>query len=206
VLNAATIVDYEFTSASPAATIGSSISSISTVGGVSVGGYNNWATGSEAGTQRIFFNGASGAGRSIDISLDATGYQDVELGSFFQLTSQNTFSAVNWQLSYSTNGGTDFTQIGSDFPIILTGGGNSENARITNGANFTLPSAADNNANIVFRLNSAPGSLDFDGNTASGGQVALDNFTINATVIPEPSTFALVGLFALTLLFVRRRL
>lgn len=202
-----TIVDYQFVTASPDATTGSSISSLTGVGGLSVGGYNNWATGTETGTQRIFFNGASGAGRSIDISLDATGLEDITLGSFFQLTSQNNLSAVNWRLSYSTNGGTSFTQIGSDFSIILTGGGNSENARITEGASFNLGGAADNNPNIVFRLNSAPSSLDFDGNTALGGQVAFDNFSVLGTaIIPEPSSFALLsGILALGWIMVRRR-
>lgn len=206
-LSAQTIVDYTFdnTETRPAPEVGSSISSISSTL-ASITGYQAWATGTEQGTDAVVISGASGPGRFIDISLDATGFQDITLGSFFQLSATNTTAAVNWQLSYSLNGGTDFTQIGSDFSIINVGGGNSENSQITTGADFTLPDGANNISSIIFRLNSAPGSLDFNGATASGGQIRFDNFTISGTSIPEPSSLALIsGFIALACVMIRRR-
>lgn len=203
-----TIVSYTFdntTPALPAPAIGSLISSITGTGGPFYQGTGSWATGSETGTQFGVFSGASGAGRSIDISLNAAGYQDITLGSFFQFAANNATAAVDWQLSYSLNGGSSFTQIGSDFAIIYVGGGNSENTHITTGSNFALGAGADNNANIIFRFNSAPGSLDFNGATASGGQIKIDNFNILATPIPEPSTAALLSLCGLATLALRRR-
>jgi hypothetical protein len=203
-----TIVSYTFdntTPALPAPAIGSSISSISGTGGPFYQGTGSWATGSETGTKFGVFSGASGVGKSIDISLNAAGYQNITLGSFFQFAANNNTAAVNWQFSYSLDGGSSFTQIGSDFAIILTGAGNSENTHITTGSNFALGAGADNNANIIFRFNSAPGSLDFNGATASGGQIKIDNFNILATPIPEPSTAALLSLCGLATLALRRR-
>ena len=203
-----TIVSYTFdntTPALPAPAIGSSISSITGNGGPFYQGTALWATGSETGTKYGVFSGASGAGKSIDISLNAAGYQNITLGSFFQFAANNSTAAVNWQLSYSLNGGSSFTQIGSDFAIILTGGGNSENTHITIGSNFALGAGADNNANIIFRFNSAPGSLDFTGANASAGQIKIDNFNILATPIPEPSTAAVLSLCGLATLALGRR-
>jgi hypothetical protein len=202
-VHAAAIVDYTFTALSPAPEIGAAISSIGFSGGPFIGGYTNWATGTEAGEPHALISGASGAGRSIDITLDATGYRDISLGGFFQLSAANTIAAIDWQLFYSTDG-VNFNQIGSDFSILNVGGGNSENTRITVGANFSLPSSADDNPNVVFRLNSAPGSLTFDGGVPSGGQVRFDNFTINGDVIPEPST-ALLSALGICGLLIRRR-
>lgn len=208
VAQSAVIVNYTFQSQTAVATVGSSISSLTTpgTGGINTP-YSTWTTGTEAGQYLVTVNGSSGAGRSIDISLNATGYQDVTLGSFFQLRASNTTAATTWQLSYSINGGSSFTQIGANFAIINTGGGNSESTRITNGANFALPVGANNNANIIFRINSAPGSLNFLGVIADGGQVGFDNFSINASVIPEPSTWALLvgGMTALVVLRRRRK-
>jgi len=204
------IVSYTFDNtvpALPAPAIGSSISSISGSGGPFYQGTGSWATGSETNSRFGVFSGVSGAGRSINISLDATGYQDITLGSFFQFAANNDAAAVNWQLSYSLNGGSTFTQIGSDFATILVGAGNSENTHITTGSNFALGAGADDNANIIFRFNSAPDSLNFLGATASGGQIKIDNFNIFATpiAVPEPSTAALLSLCGLAILALRRR-
>lgn len=177
------IVDYTFENedARPAPEVGSFISYISTTGGPVLSDYFLWVTGSEAESSTAVFSGSSGEGRSIDIFLDATGYQDITLGSFFQMSATNVLAAKNWQLSYSLDGGITFTQIGSDFPIINDGAGNSEKSRITEAAGFVLPASANNNSKIVFRLNSAPQSLDFEGNPVDGGQIRFDNFSIMAT-------------------------
>jgi len=177
------IVDYTFESASVKPTTGESISSIVPIG-AQIGGYNSWATGLEEESNYIYFNAASGEGRAIKITLDATGYKDLVLGDFFQMSANNALAAINWQLAYSLDGGLTFIQIGEDFPILLKGGGNSENSRITVGKGFALGAEADNNSSIVFRLSSVPGSLNFQEDLALGGQVKFDNFTVHGVAIP----------------------
>ncbi len=118
-------------------------------------------------------------GKWIEFPVDATSFHDMSL-SFAVDTAGNGFNTVT--LSYSINGG---GFIDADTATITSGHG----AEIIT---FTVPSAVDDQANVVLRLT-------FDGGTSNGNnlQTVVDN--IQLIGVPEPTTVAggLLGVLGL---------
>ena len=109
-------------------------------------------------------------GKWIQFTVNSTFLQDLSL-SFALDNNGNGFNSA--QLSYSTNGGTTFTNIGSALAF-------------TTGANQLI-------ATGTFNVPQQPGlilRLTFNGGASNGNnrQTVIDNIQLNATVIPEPAT------------------
>jgi hypothetical protein len=119
-------------------------------------------------------------GHWIQFGVNATLFSNMSL-SFAINTAGNGFNTVAF--SYSTDGGTTFTSVGS-LPILSGGGFHI--------LTFGVPSAVNGQANVVLRLT-------FDGGTSMGNnlQTVIDN--IQLTGVPEPATVAggLLGVLGL---------
>lgn len=123
-------------------------------------------------------------GNSIQVTLDASGYQSINFGSF---RVNGTLPApVTWNLSYSLTGpsGT-FTSVSTFTMSNLTA------ADSTTVPSFTFPSSANNNSSIVVSF-VATTATKIGGGTPASGTIHLDNLSFSATAIPEPSTYAVI--------------
>jgi hypothetical protein len=127
-------------------------------------------------------------GHWIQFPVVATAFSNMSL-SFAINTSGNGFDTVAF--SYSTDGGTSFTAVGSH--AIASSG-----VQIIT---FTVPSAVDGQSNVVLRLT-------FNGGTSMGNnlQTVIDN--IQLTGVPEPTTVGggLLGVIGLCWHQWRRRI
>lgn len=122
----------------------------------------------------------------FQFTLDSTGYQSLVLawaGNVSGTGPQNT------TLEYSTTGaGGTF----NNFATFAT----PANSMVTE--DLSSIAALNNNPNDVFRLVGSTAS-------AGGGTAKIDNFSIDATVIPEPSTIFLIGCGLVGILPIIRR-
>ncbi len=199
-----TIVFYSFTSnttfavntaawtnASLTADIGSSISSFTNfnAGGTALtflssvaGNPNNHGF---PASNSISQNRWDGDASYFQFTLDSTGYSGITL-SWAQ--NRSSTGPNQWTLRYSTNGGGSFTDFAT-FALVA-------NSAVTQ--DLSSVTAIDNNPNVVFRLVGV-------GATAATGTAKIDNFAIEATLIPEPSTVLLVGVGLAGLVAMRRR-
>jgi hypothetical protein len=151
---------------------------------------DTWNAPATAGNAVGFLHGSRVDGTHVDILFDASTFSD-DVTMSFAFNRADPDGVDTWQASYSTNGGTDFTNFGSS-TTYTAAGWNLENVNF--GTVFSGASSA------VARI------------TLSGGgpvwneehQSNMDN--VSLTVVPEPSTFALVGLaLGATLLVCRGR-
>lgn len=123
----------------------------------------------------------------FQFTLDSTGYQSLILAWAGNVSGTGPTSMT---LQYSTTGvsGT-FTP----FATFAT----PANSMVTE--DLTSITALNNNASDVFRLVGSSAS-------AAGGTAKIDNFSIDATVVPEPSTIFLIGCGLVGILpMIRRR-
>jgi hypothetical protein len=134
-------------------------------------------------------------GDYLQLAFSLVGFQDPVLTYVTKKTDVNGFDINQW--SYSTDGGTIFTNFGAAVnPVTVavgfTGGLVTED--------FTGVGALTNQTSVILRYT-------FGGGAGSAGtRNDIDNIQINATtIIPEPSTFALVSLGLLGLVMSRRR-
>jgi hypothetical protein len=131
---------------------------------------------------------ASAGATKFVFSFDSTGFSDVSLKFVASDLGSGVNSTINW--SYSINGGTNSTSLGSS--TVVSGGA----AQYT--VDFTAITGLNANADAVL-------IGQFAGNTTA----AFDNVQILGTAvaaIPEPSSYAaLAGVAALGLVAARRR-
>ena len=129
-------------------------------------------------------------GHYIQFGVNATAFSAMSL-SFAINTSGNGFNSVT--LSYSTNGGTTFTDFATQ--ALPSGGG-------FNVFTIGVPAAIDGQPNVILRMT-------FTGGTSNGQnlQTIIDNIQLGGTAVPEPTTVAggLLGVLGLCW-FQRRRL
>jgi hypothetical protein len=182
------------TNAFLAADIGSSISTFTTfttgtgVLSLPTGGSLNLQPSYVAGNSVSWNNWGNGTNRYYQFTLDSTGYQGVLLSWEAQRSSNGPRSNELW---YSTDGGANFSLFAEN--VLPTA---SVYTLFTN--DLSTITALDNNPSVVFRL--------YPLNTGgAGGTYRVDNLTINATVIPEPSTVLLAGVGLASLIALRRR-
>jgi hypothetical protein len=195
-----TIVNYTLgddTTGTLIPAIGSSISAITWNSGGSEGYAKTFSSQGEALSVNSFE-----LGEYYQITLDATGYDNITLGSF--RANGGPSAPKSWEISYSTTGtaGT-FTGVSSYDIVSTTAIG------ATTIPGITLSSNANNNSSIVLRF-TATSSTRVDGGAGlANGTARLDNITISGTLtaVPEPSTYAaLMGALAFVgVMIVRRR-
>lgn len=152
---------------------------------------NNWAVGDyfQFTTSTLGYTG-------VTISYDQTG---------------SGTGPRDFAFSYSTDG-VAFTPFGSTYGILINGTPNPSWGAATGGAvyniafNLTAVTALDNVAAVWFRVVDASTTSINGGTVATTGTSRIDNFTISATPVPEPTAAAIVGGFGLLgLLMVSRR-
>lgn len=188
-----TIVSYSFENTLTPAT-GASISALT------------WNSGGAEGYAAVFSGqglalsvGGFQSGEYYQLTVNATGYRNITLNSF---RSNGTGTApVNWKIAYSLTGISGTFVDATAYAL-----GSATAAASTTIGGISLPSAANNNPSLVLRF-IATSSTRIDGNpAAANGTVRLDNLSLIATAIPEPSTSAaILGVSVLVLLIIRRR-
>ena len=118
----------------------------------------------------------------------------------------------HFYLSYSTDG-SSYTVFGGTNSLLVNAAPNfTWNVTTpTNGYNFAYDlstvTALNNASTVFFRVTDADTVSLNGGTVAAGGTDRIDNFIVNASPIPEPSTFAmaLVGFAVLTTSVLRHR-
>ena len=138
--------------------------------------YNNWAAGSS--TSKYF-----------QVTLDATGYSSILLSYDLQRSAGGPKTNSVW---LSLDGGATFTSYNQTFLSLASAYGT-----FTNDLSALTGGGVDNNANVQIRF--------YPYLSNAGGTLRIDNITIDATVIPEPSTVLLAGAGLVGLLALRRR-
>src|SRR5579863_7780739 len=186
------IVYYSFNASNTIADVGSAISTFGNAGITT----NMFNAGSTLNAEPGFVAGVApnevswtGNTNYFSVTIDSTGFQGL-IVSFWDQKSGT--GPTNIALAYSTTGaGGSFTFLPS-FPAVASPG-----AAVTQ--DVSAVTALDNNPNDVFRIYGLNAG-------ASAGTLRVDNVAIDAiSVIPEPSTIALIGAGMLGLLAVRRR-
>lgn len=127
-------------------------------------------------------------GDYYQVVLPTTDYENLSV-SWDQARSSTGPAA--FALEMSTDG-TNFTQL-TTYTVLQSGGGGSPgtwstttyNALYTN--TFALPVAADNQSSLYLRFTNIEAAV-----SSASGSNRIDNIAV--TAVPEPSTFALVGL------------
>lgn len=126
-----------------------------------------------AGNALGLTNLATNNGRYLQLRVNTQSFSGITL-SF--ATEKNTLGANSIQLSYSTNGGTTFTDFGAPY--------DPSTAFELKSFDFSSFSTLDNNPDVRFRL------------TLNGGQfgdTVIDNLKVKA-VVPAPSSVAVMTL------------
>jgi len=116
-------------------------------------------------------------------------FQNMTLTFAYNCAGNGFTTATLW---FSTDGGANFTMT-SVVATLLTAGTNSI-------ATFVVPTAANNQPNLVLRVV-------FTGGTSNGNnpETQIDNILIGGTIVPEPATVAAGLLGVLGLCFHQRR-
>lgn len=130
-------------------------------------------------------NAWNGNASYFQFTLDATGYQNLVLA---WAGNRSSTGPTNLVLRYSSDGGSTF----SDFATFAA----PSNSSVTQ--DLTSVTSLNNNSIDVFRIV----GVDVG---AAAGTIKIDNFSIDATAIPEPSTVMLVGIGFAGMLALRRR-
>lgn len=204
VVRADTVVYYSFNQTNNIADVGSDLSAFSSANLAFVGSStSNDVTSAFSFLTGTAVNSTSGyiAGRDAGNAgwMNSLGYWQLTLTASslsnvvvsFALRGTGT-GPTNLLFQYSTDGpaGTYTT-----FATLSSFNDGSYHA-FTNDLSSVL--AINNNPEVVFKLVGT-------GATASTGNLRIDNLTISAQVIPEPSTIMLVGAGLMGLFFVRQR-
>ena len=153
------------------------------------------------GSTESFSSNGWDAGEYYQFQTSSSGFESLTV-SYGQATSST--GPGDFDFFYSTNG-TSFTQFGStyDGPTLDF---STTTFRPENVLSWDLSaiSGLDNASTVFFRV-AVNGTLaENGGTTASTGTFRIDDFTVNATAIPEPASMALLGLSGLVLLRRRR--
>jgi hypothetical protein len=133
--------------------------------------------------------------------VSTVGLSGIEIG--WDQAGSNT-GPKNFQLQYSIDDST-WTTVGSAYSVVLSTWNATTAAGYSSGVISEPDSAWNNQATLYFQLVDTSTTSVSGGTVASGGTDRVDNFTVVATVVPEPSTVALVSAGLVGLLALRRR-
>lgn len=160
-------------------------------------GNNNWGTFGGTNDNALFGDTSGGAlavigsgnnGHYVDFGISMAGYQDPII-SFSTRGTGTGFDSGVW--SWSTDGSAFTTLTGVNTATRSTSFGSRT-------VDFSSFDGLDNAGITIFRYT-------LSGASGTGGNNRIDNVQINATAVPEPAAFSLVGLGGLSLLARRRR-
>jgi hypothetical protein len=165
-------------------TAGSSASANTSGGTVGV-----YSTPVGNGSARSISSNGWDTGEYFEIRVATTGYNNI---SFGWDQARSGTGPADFTLRMSTDGGSTFTNLLSNYTVAVNG---SPNTAWTSGTyqglyNFAPVGAgfaAVNNSLVIFRLVS-------NVTTSSAGTNRIDNVTVYGEVIPTPGSLALVGL------------
>jgi len=182
------------------------------------GGVNALTSVASSNTGGTFSN-PSGNGSAESFSSN-----NWDLNEYFQFTSSTigfTGVTLTWdqtgsgtgprdfQLSYGTDGVTFTNSISYSLPgpTPVAWSPTLANALLNTSFNADLSAftTLDNSAQVFFRLAQVGTTSIGGGTVASGGTGRVDNFVINATAVPEPTSIALIGMIGVAGLAVRYR-
>jgi hypothetical protein len=137
--------------------------------------------------------GNSTNGKSMVISFSMTGYQTLNITLAAQRTGTGP-TTQTWELSTDASNWTSIGTLDSG----STAGTIASSFTTSGVLGFSNISSLDNSANAYLRVT-------FTGSTAASGNNRIDNIQLNASAIPEPSTWALIGLGSAFVLWRIRR-
>lgn len=173
----------------PITTVNPTTGATSTAAGITnFAGTTVNADNSDISGQALALVGQGNNGNYLQATANLTGFQNIGFSFAGQATGTGFKSDT---LSYSTDGGATFTQLGNAFalPASFTAAGSTPQT-----FDFSGITALNNNANAQFRLT-------FDGATSASGNNRLDNLIISGTAgtpitapVPEASTTVSLGL------------
>lgn len=162
----------------------------------------DWTTPAGNGSANSLSANTWAVGDYFQFSLSSVGYSGISVS--FDQTGSNT-GPKDYYLAYSTDG-SSFTLFGN-YSLV--------NGSWTSGAPTLLPTsysfdlssitALNDAASIYFRLVNATTVSISGGTVATGGTDRVDNFTVMAAPVPEPSAAALLGGFGLLGIFMAAR-
>ena len=150
---------------------------------------------------RFFVSGEDFLGAATEITYDLSTGPDTTPGGFLQFVLGADFGDTG----FAFNSDTQYAQVDGD-----KGNGDSF---VGNGPeDFTISFDAASNAQFFTQLNTrlaAGGSVELaavlNKATNAAGTFTIDNVQINATVVPEPASLAILGLGGVALLSRRRK-
>ena len=139
-------------------------------------------------------NPAGNNGDYLQLAFSLTGFQDPVLTYVTKKSDLNGYDINQW--SYSTDGGTSFTNFGAAVDPVTIATTSWTGTLVTR--DFTGVGALTNQTSVILRYT-------FNGGSGAAARNAIDNIQINATTVPEPSTCALLSLGLFGLVLSRRR-
>jgi hypothetical protein len=158
---------------------------------------NNDLAGAGAGGSFSFIGDTSNGSQSI-FSVPTNGYLDI-LVSWSQRGTGTGFNSRIFE--YSSDGGTNWTDIGafSHTDATPASAGALGATFKTVQLDLSAIDALENNASTMFRIT-------YNGASSGTGNNRWDNFYVEGTFVPEPSSIALLGIAAFGLFgFARRK-
>jgi hypothetical protein len=153
------------------------------------------------GSLESFSSNGWNEGEFFEFQTSSTGYENLTI-SYGQ--SGSSTGPGFFDFFYSADG-TTFTQFGSSYdgPDLDF---SSSTFRPENVLSWDLSSisALDNDSSVFFRVAVNGTTSEGGGTIGSAGSFRVDDFTVNASAVPEPASLALLGLGGLALLRRRR--